>query len=499
MGYQIAWLEKPLGAVQFTPLLGLEPLVIPNISTSYRVLLSDGCSTPDDSAEVFVHVRNPLQAGILRSGNMANPQQACYGEAVILRGTATGGDSSRYTFIWKKEGDANEILGDSLMLTATESQTWRVMLRDACSQPEADTAFFSFTVPQPLALQVNEDTTICEGQAVRFTAVISGGNPLNYRITWSGPGLSAADSLFSFSFKPAESGWYRGKSADGCALDTAAVDSFFINVLPKPTAAFSLNTAAGCPPLLLSPADNSLNHNRALNFWRLTSNNFSQTRQEAVPGFSLTAAGTYSLFLRVSNDLGCTDSLSLPASVVVHPKPVADFVVRPDVKVIESPVFFTNTSTGAERYQWLIGSESLETPSKQDIQRSYTDTGTFSVRLVAINRFNCTDTAEQQVEIRDPFTYIMPNAFSPNRDGLNERFAPVITGTEAYHLSIYNRWGELIFDCACSGGCEGGQTCGWDGTFKGTPVQDGLYTYLIRFTSIQKRKKTAWGTVVVVR
>jgi gliding motility-associated-like protein len=66
----------------------------------------------------------------------------------------------------------------------------------------------------------------------------------------------------------------------------------------------------------------------------------------------------------------------------------------------------------------------------------------------------------------------IPNAFTPNGDGINETFAPKGDGIETFKMLIYNRWGELLFETQ-------DLQKGWDGTFKGVLSQQDVYIYKV--------------------
>ena len=70
----------------------------------------------------------------------------------------------------------------------------------------------------------------------------------------------------------------------------------------------------------------------------------------------------------------------------------------------------------------------------------------------------------------------MPDAFTPNGDGLNEKLVLYATGIEELSLSIYNRWGEVIYAIAGSPPDQSGWET-WDGTCRGQPVASGSYSY----------------------
>ncbi len=91
--------------------------------------------------------------------------------------------------------------------------------------------------------------------------------------------------------------------------------------------------------------------------------------------------------------------------------------------------------------------------------------------------------------------FAVPNAFTPNGDGLNDVFKviPKYDYLKKFSMQIYNRWGQLIFETA-------DYTKGWDGTYKGTPVESGVYVYRIVYEDFSSRKtEGVEGNVVVIR
>jgi gliding motility-associated-like protein len=85
----------------------------------------------------------------------------------------------------------------------------------------------------------------------------------------------------------------------------------------------------------------------------------------------------------------------------------------------------------------------------------------------------------------------IPSAFTPNSDGLNDLFGAVGEGVEDYHLTIYNRWGNKIFEST-------DMNNKWDGTFKGERVELGVYTYSLSAKGIKKQQMYKSGSVTVV-
>jgi gliding motility-associated-like protein len=87
-----------------------------------------------------------------------------------------------------------------------------------------------------------------------------------------------------------------------------------------------------------------------------------------------------------------------------------------------------------------------------------------------------------------PRLYI-PNAFTPNGDGINDFFGVNGEGLQNFHIIIFNRWGEVIFDATNPHAL-------WDGTFKGKPVEEGVYTYEVLAKNLEGPRT---GSVSVLR
>jgi len=96
--------------------------------------------------------------------------------------------------------------------------------------------------------------------------------------------------------------------------------------------------------------------------------------------------------------------------------------------------------------------------------------GTYPVARVTKN--NCTDTSIFKIINNCPFSILIPNAFTPNGDGLNDVFKPeILHDYETYQMYIYNRWGEKIFETNTGEG--------WNGAYQNKPAMLGSYTYLV--------------------
>ena len=91
----------------------------------------------------------------------------------------------------------------------------------------------------------------------------------------------------------------------------------------------------------------------------------------------------------------------------------------------------------------------------------------------------------------EPVVFI-PDAFTPNQNGLNEVFLPYTGGIKSFHLTIYNRWGEKIFESLDA-------TQGWDGYVNGKMAMDGIYVYDFRYSDFKDKRYQNTGTLHLIR
>lgn len=119
-----------------------------------------------------------------------------------------------------------------------------------------------------------------------------------------------------------------------------------------------------------------------------------------------------------------------------------------------------------------------------DVEYDFRQAGLFSVKLLVSYKHRTNENLVLEYEY-EPFTISIsesslkvPNAFSPNGDGINDYFNVYdVKSIISFRAAIYNRWGVQLYTWGIDEmGCE---ECGWDGTYKGTPVKDGVYFVVI--------------------
>jgi gliding motility-associated-like protein len=85
------------------------------------------------------------------------------------------------------------------------------------------------------------------------------------------------------------------------------------------------------------------------------------------------------------------------------------------------------------------------------------------------------------------------NVFTPNGDGINDKFYPLTKcTTEQYEFFIYNRWGQLVYKTT-------NQTDKWDGKYREEDCSEGVYMYLIRYKYPTQPAKNVYGSISLLR
>ena len=195
-------------------------------------------------------------------------------------------------------------------------------------------------------------------------------------------------------------------------------------------------------------------------------------------------AGSYDVSLTVVDGNGCGNSDTAINYINVYANPIADFTYGPQPTSIYDPnINFTDQSWNAAQWQWNfsgLGNSTQEHPSFD-----FTNAGSYEVGLLVTTLNGCTDSTTNTVIIGDEADVFVPNSFTPDGDGLNDYFFPVLKGfdAEGYTFMVFDRWGELLFQSSSLSGR-------WDGTYKGEPVQEGVYIWKLKATAkgIQKEE-----------
>jgi len=264
-----------------------------------------------------------------------------------------------------------------------------------------------------------------------------------------------------------------------------------ITIFPNPVPIFDTPKKVGCEPFTTQFFENSTAWTDIQWFWEFGDGNTS-TDQD--PMNTYLDAGLYDVSLTVMTDSACVDTVTLlkPELITVLPIPVAGFVVEPnEVTVLDPIVNVHDGSLDAITWYYVMGDGS--TYNIPNFIHGFVEGGVFYVMQVVTNEFGCVDTAYQKVVVNDHL-FFAPNAFTPDGDGINDEFLPIVTGAHEYELLVYDRWGEVIFD-------TGDPKKGWNGKVKGSDTDAPIDTYVYKavVVDIGDNEREYLGHVTIVR
>jgi gliding motility-associated-like protein len=279
------------------------------------------------------------------------------------------------------------------------------------------------------------------------------------------------------------------------------IDSISKNVVvnPNPVVVFSANDTVGCEPLCVSFQNTSFvtNGNVAHSVWNFGDNSATSSSQDAMHCYTNNNVSALMLFspsLTVTSDSGCVSVLTKNNYITVYPAPVASFVPSPLTSSIVNPVIsIVNLSTGADTTNWNFGDNQLSSVFSPPAH-TYADTGTYTITLITSTHYGCIDTTYQTVIIEPDFIFYIPNSFTPNDDGINDTFTGQGIFIKDFEMSIYDRWGNLIF-------YSNDINKPWDGRANhgNELAQRDVYVYAIKVTDFKMVKHNYKGKVILVR
>ena len=281
--------------------------------------------------------------------------------------------------------------------------------------------------------------------------------------------------------------------------------TIYINYIPKPN--FVAPKRAGCADLCITILDSSatLTGPAKNDVWEWTFGNGETSTANSPISSSHCYTNTsnftvqnYSLRLILRSDSGCVDSIIKKNYVTVYPNPIASFEWEGvEGNILIPTVQFTNTSQGYSAFQWYYndGTNAIDSINHNPSHYYNTDSPkSYNVFLAVRNQYGCKDTTTRLIEIGPSYTFYIPNAFTPNEDGVNDIFTGKGIGIKTYKMWIYDRWGEMI-------SYTEDIIKGWNGTVKGNHIdtKSDVYQYRVLVTDLSNKLHEYVGHVSLIK
>lgn len=183
------------------------------------------------------------------------------------------------------------------------------------------------------------------------------------------------------------------------------------------------------------------------------------------------------IILDVIDSQGCTTNYSFNVETPILGYPNFEVsslgLINYGVFAIQDPIQFTNEATGDYvSILWDFGDGNFS--SEENPLHSYVQIGNYVVKQTVTYPFGCVYTHTVTLTVEKGYKLIMPNAFTPNEDGLNDYFRPEHIGLNSLELNIYDTWGSLIYSES------GDDIRGWDGKINDEEAENGNYYYTFK-------------------
>ncbi len=355
-------------------------------------------------------------------------------------------------------------------------------------------------VVHPLPAANYSTTNVCDGSIVQFTD-LSAILPTDtiHQWTWAFGDGSIGSAAPNTSHIYAANGSYNVSlnvvSTFGC-VDSISKTSV---VHPNPIVNFTSNDTAGCEPLCLNFQNTSSIAAGSIASWLWTFGDNSpngnlQTPTHCYSNNALVLPNHFNVTLKAVSDSGCVKSLTINDFITVYPNPIASFTVTPASASISDPVIsIINLSSGADFWKWNFG-DSDTSSAHYPNPHTYADTGVYVITLVTSTLYGCSNTTNQTITIEPDFLFYIPNAFTPDGDGINDTFTGKGTFIKSFEMSIFDRWGNQIF-------FSNDSSKPWDGRVdnKNVIAKGDVYVYSFKVLDFKNINHSYKGIVTLVR
>jgi gliding motility-associated-like protein len=442
--------------------------VCPTNTTNYTLSVTDvnGCTGVD---MVIVTV-NPLPfvyAGI--------DQSICIGSSATL--TGTGADS----YSWDNGAGPGSPVTVTPPVVGTVTYTVTGTDINGCVATDA----MKLTVnPIPTSDFTVNPNPVCARSfaAITYTGTATAG--ATYQWDFGG-----ANNSTGAGAGPYQASWDNAGTVNVCLTVTqngciSPQTCVPVEVLPLPAIVFSSDKIEGCQPLAVQFVDNTSAVPAAWSWIFGDINSSDNTSAAQNPTHNYGEPGQYSVRLTATSSEGCVNTLLFDNMITVYKNPVAEFYNLPEVGDCENNTisfFPSGTSNNVVAWEWDFGDYNANATNpnsslEEKPEHKYVEIGNYDATLIVTTEHGCKDTINKNVFLRECYAFYIPNAFTPNDDGMNEYWGPKGIGIDPdnFEMYIFSRWGELLYKTS-------DLEKPWDGRPNGNSkiCQQGVYSWII--------------------
>ena len=441
----------------------------------------NGCYT--EGQEVFFSINEPEELIFNYNSNNVTCSDANDGSIQL----AVQGGTGNYTYLWladngfnSNDQDIENLAGGNYTLTITDENN--------CSSSEIiEITEDAGIVISFITSDYNGYGVSCENDFDGFIDVNINGGTSPYIFNWVGPNgfTSNSEDLLDIN-----SGIYYLELFDenGCL----AQEEFYLSEPEELDALYGQDLAWICENGGAAFTQVSGGVEPYTYSW--TGPNGFQNNSSYLSGLN---PGTYTLNISDQNNCILENNQIIIEEIV---GPICQFSASSyEFMLSNDPVNFydnsytdPNYSIDLTSWEWDFGDGVMS--NEQNPSHVYNYPGLYYVWLTIEDENGCTHKTMKTINVLEEYFSYSPNAFSPNGDGVNDTFQPILTDIDfnTYELNVFNRWGDIIFK-------TDDYMKSWDGTFNGEPMIGGVYTFKINYKTRRGIDQKEIGQIILIK
>jgi len=458
-----------------------------------------------DMDSLYVHPLPDLQLNVL-------DDVLCFGEDLVYEIVATGSIPIEFT----TNLDPGTVLtinpGDTLQFSQVATDVDEVRIGDIayasapfCAQAFDPTKHLAAIVVNtlPTADMTLSSERLCAGEELRINLLATGTPDFLFIVERNGVLFDSISSptivtnMVLDNSEPGDFTYVLTLVEDGNGCVGRLNDSAFVESLPAPETDFSLPVFNGCPPLATTMVNLTVDDYVSC-LWNFGDGTQSTGSCNSIDHYYI-SPGIYDVSLTVTNDVGCAGTKTMADTIEVFESPIPEFHFTPSSPSIKNPlVNFINTSSFNDHNAWYLDGNLFSQETNPMYEFPVEDEAEYTIQLVATTENGCTDSTSKVLAVDGVMLVNIPTAFSPDGDGLNDVFIPIILGYDEeiteYDFTVFDRWGIPVFHTRDI-------HQGWDGKdLRGEYSPIGHYVYQIAVRSKYDATKEKYtGSVHLIR
>lgn len=385
---------------------------------------------------------------------VVSPSQTLTCALPTLAVSSTVTPSGSYTYTWTGAGILSGTNTDAI--TVNTAGNYVLEITDAlngCTNTATAVVGSDANLPSASILATSTNTVItCNNTSVNLLADVIPVTSV-YSYTWTTGANTPTISVNSASVV----GVVVTNTLTGCS--TAATITISNNTIVPSVSTSNSVIPCGTSSISLTSTASNVNYN-----WTTTNGNILSGANSASP--SISSAGVYVLTVTdITN--GCVNTAT---SNVTQTNINVAFTANPTSGTAPLIVTFSDQSSGVANYSWNFGDNNNNTSTSASPVHTYTTPGVYVVSLTGTDAaLACSNTVTLTIEVLENTTIIIPNVFTPNGDGANDKFKIVTTGMKELTVDIFNRWGNKLYTIPSP-------SDSWDGS----GASDGTYFFILK-------------------